>query len=209
MVSSPALLDLARQIGAVLRSIADPALTPFLADWPAGLETGRAAGWRRAACAPPPVLAWMSRIEREAGGFAAALRGGVCRLAPELHWRQTYGADEAPAEFLRNYAYTELLGPDAPVAAARVRCGFLLLGPSTRYPAHQHPAEEIYLPLSGTARWQQGQDDWRSRPPGSIIRHASGETHAMQTDADPLLALYLWRGAQLHRKARLQAQRTP
>ncbi len=82
-------------------------------------------------------------------------------------------------------------------------CGFLLLGPRTFYPRHRHEAEEIYLPLSGTAEWQQGDAIWREHPPGTIIHHSSEEPHAMRTHAQPLLALYLWRSANLKQKARL------
>ena len=77
-----------------------------------------------------------------------------------------------------------------------------MLGPATHYPRHRHEAEEIYLPLSGTAAWQQGDARWRDRPPGTLIHHAGNEPHAMRTGAGPLLALYLWRSANLAQKAR-------
>jgi hypothetical protein len=80
-----------------------------------------------------------------------------------------------------------------------------MLGPATHYPRHRHEAEEWYLPLSGTAAWQQGDADWRDRPPGTLIHHAGNEPHAMRTGAGPLLALYLWRSANLAQKARLDA----
>jgi hypothetical protein len=81
-----------------------------------------------------------------------------------------------------------------------------MLGPFTHYPRHRHDAEEIYLPLSGAAEWQQGDAVWRERLPGTLIRHAGGEPHAMRTGAGPLLALYLWRGANLAQKAQLDAE---
>jgi hypothetical protein len=79
----------------------------------------------------------------------------------------------------------------------------LLLGPATHYPRHRHEAEEIYMPLAGTAAWQQGDGDWRDQLPGTVIHHQPFEPHAMRTHAEPLLALYLWRGAGLAQKARL------
>jgi quercetin dioxygenase-like cupin family protein len=79
------------------------------------------------------------------------------------------------------------------------------LGPATVYPRHRHEAEEIYLPLSGTASWQQGDETWRERPPGTLIHHAGDEPHAMRTGDGPLLALYLWRSSDLTQKARLDA----
>ena len=32
-----------------------------------------------------------------------------------------------------------------------IAAGFLLLGPHTHYPRHSHAAEELYIPLAGTA----------------------------------------------------------
>ena len=137
--------------------------------------------------------------------------GGAANPAPRprrppLRWRQTYGAGDVAEEFLRNYGYTEVLGPQAPWPAERISCGFLLLGPSTRYPPHRHLAEEIYLPLSGTAHWQQGARGWEAQPPGTVIHHESGVPHAMQTGSQPLLALYVWRGGHLDQKARMERE---
>jgi hypothetical protein len=109
-------------------------------------------------------------------------------------------------EFLQNYGWTELMGRGAPIDASRVACGFLLLGPSTLYPRHGHEAEEVYVPLSGTARWQQGDAIWREKPPGTVIHHARNEPHAMHTGAEPLLALYLWHSEQLNQKASLEPE---
>jgi len=134
-------------------------------------------------------------------------------LANDAHdsdWRQTYGqADVASgaiaADFLARYGWFELIGPRAGRHSNRMACGFLLLGPDTHYPFHSHEAEELYLPLSGTADWRQAMGDsngeWRQRVPGALIHHAPFEPHAMRTDADPLLALYLWRGGNVRAEA--------
>ena len=101
--------------------------------------------------------------------------------------RQTYAADEVGDAFLRNYGYAEIVGEKS-IPSRRLACGFLILGPSTLYPRHRHEAEEIYIPLRGTARWQQSDAVWRTRRPGAVIHHASGEPHSMQTGAEPSLA---------------------
>lgn len=62
------------------------------------------------------------------------------------------------------------------------------------YPLHHHPAAEAYLVLSGDAEWRRGAGRWRWEPPGSVIYHAPGVPHATRAGADPLLAVYLWRG---------------
>jgi len=181
----------------LLESLNQPALAPFLADWP------HDAVHRRVHGSHLPVLRWLPEIAGDDRAFAGDLVAAVCDAAPSLAWRQTYTANDLDGEFLDNYAWSEISGTNGPLASLRVACGFLLLGPSTLYPRHRHEAEEFYLPLSGTASWQQGDGVWRDQPPGTPIHHASDEPHAMRTGTSPLLALYLWRSGDLAQKARL------
>lgn len=185
------LLESVRQQG-VARLIAS-----FLGDWP---QTYRP---RAVTPARLPVLRWLPDIGRDPGAFGADLVAAVCRAAPCMAWRQTYSTQDIDGVFLDNYAWSEILGASGPIGSERIACGLLLLGPSTHYPRHRHEAEEIYLPLSGTAEWQQGEAPWRERAPGSAIHHGRNEPHAMRTGVEPLLALYLWRSADLRQKARL------
>ena len=191
----------------LLRSLGAPAIAPFLADWPDPPDPANPG--HAGASAPPAspalaVLGWVPVVARDPRCFCPSLVAELCRHAPSLAWRQTYSAGDIGAAFLRNYGWTEILGPKSP-GGARIACGFLLLGPETLYPRHRHEAEEIYVPLSGTARWRQGDGSWRERLPGSAIHHASDEAHSMHTGAEPLLALYAWRGARLNGKARLES----
>jgi hypothetical protein len=190
---------IAEPIKELLESLRCPRLMPFLADWP-GTYRSRAVP----ACSLP-VLRWLPHIAAERFAFAVDLVAAVCRAAPSMAWRQTYSPSEVDAAFLENYGWSEILGNNAPIAAERVACGLLLLGPSTHYLSHRHEAEEIYLPLRGTASWQQGDSVWRYRTPGTLIHHAGDEPHAMRTGAEPMLALYLWRGSGLAKKARLDS----
>jgi hypothetical protein len=148
------------------------------------------------------VLRWLPGIAGDTAAFAPDLLAAVCRAAPSLAWRQTYSVRDLDAAFLDNYGWSEIFGGSGPLTSERIACGFLILGPGTHYPRHRHEAEEIYLPLSGTAAWQQGDAVWREQPPGTLIHHAGNEPHAMRTGASPLFALYLWRG-NLAQKARL------
>jgi hypothetical protein len=187
----------------LLESFTAPVLKKFLADWPVSAASCRAAPQGAALL---PVLCWLPQIAADAASFGAALVSALCRAAPSLVWRQTYTVEEVGTRFLDNYGWTELLGARAGEARAQIACGVLLLGPNTLYPPHRHEAEEIYVPLSGTAGWQQGDAIWRPRAPGTLIHHRSEESHAMRTDAEPLLALYLWRSADLSQRARLQRE---
>jgi hypothetical protein len=190
-------VNIAAQIKELLQSLQEPALGDFLAEWPHNAER------RAVAACALPVLRWLPEIAADTQAFAADLVASICHAAASLAWRQTYTAKHLDRAFLDNYGWSEIMGSRGPLASRRIACGFLLLGPSTLYPRHRHEAEEIYVPLRGTASWQQGDAVWRNRPPGTTIHHASDEPHAMRTGESPLFALYLWRSADLAQKARL------
>jgi hypothetical protein len=196
-------VKLAERIKSLLQSLRQPTIAqgvaPFLADWPEA--------YRSRAVTPThlPVLRCLPDIGRDPAAFGIDLVTALCRAAPSMAWRQTYSTQDVDAAFLDNYGWSEILGASGPLGSERIACGFLILGPSTHYPRHRHEAEELYLPLSGTAEWQQGDAQWRERTPGTAIHHARDEPHAMRTGAKALLALYLWRSADLEQKARLDA----
>lgn len=191
-------VNIAARTRKLLQSLQEPALAPFLADWP------RTSQQRTIAASHLPVLRWLPEIVRDAAPFGFELVAEMYRAAPSLAWRQTYTSKDLDRAFLDNYGWSEILGSgNGPLTSERIACGFLILGPSTHYPRHRHEAEEIYLPLSGTAAWQQGDAVWQERAPGTLIHHASDEPHAMRTGGSPLLALYLWRSDNLGQKARL------
>jgi hypothetical protein len=194
-------VNIAAQTRKLLESLQAPALAPFLADW------SRTSRQHSFTASHLPVLRWLPEIARDAAPFGFELVAAVHRAAPSLAWRQTYTAKDLDRAFLDNYGWSEILGNGA-LASERIACGFLILGPSTHYPRHRHEAEEIYLPLSGTAAWQQGDAGWQDRAPGALIHHASEEPHAMRTGGSPLLALYLWRSDNLAQKARLDGVAT-
>ena len=193
-------VNIAARIEALLESLREPAFAPFLAHWP------RRAERRLVAAAHLPVLRWLPEIAGDTPAFAGDLVAAVCAAAASMAWRQTYTAKDLDAAFLENYGWSEVFGLSGPLASRRIACGFLILGPSTHYPSHRHEAEEMYLPLSGTAAWQRGDAVWREMPPGTPIHHARHEPHAMRTGARPLLALYLWRSDTLAQKARLDTE---
>jgi len=128
------------------------------------------------------------------------------RDSPELlrlEWRRTYDKAEMSPAFLENYGWAELIGKRGPIASTTLLCGFLLLGPETLYRRHRHAAEELYVPLSGTADWWRDGGGWRPVPPGQVVHHPPWLPHATRTGAEPMLALYLWRGEGLDAKSEL------
>jgi hypothetical protein len=206
MLSDGALTGLALQAHRLLRSLDEPSLAPFLVDWP-DLSGSRAVASSLQipeveSASTLPVLRCLPDFAADQSGFGAPLVAELCRNHHLLMWRQTYAACDVGDAFLRNYGYAEIVGTKS-IPSRRMACGFLILGPSTLYPRHRHEAEEIYIPLRGTARWEQSDAVWRERRPGAVIHHASEEPHSMQTGAEPLLALYIWRSEQLNQKARI------
>lgn len=150
-----------------------------------------------------PVLAHLDAAVRSCPPASRAIMEYLRRSCDALHWGQTYTADDLSPEFLASYGWTEFVGLRGPIPSEKVACGVLFLGPMTEYPSHSHQAEEVYVPLSGTALWQMGDGGWTRRQPLDVIHHQSWTPHAMRTGNDPLIALYLWRGGDLRQKSRL------
>jgi quercetin dioxygenase-like cupin family protein len=149
------------------------------------------------------VLSWLGSIQRSAAAFSAPLVNTLVGAAASLAWRRSYSPAAVDAQFYENYGWTEFAGLNGPAPSNGLACGVLLLGPRVTYPPHRHEADEIYVPLAGTAAWEHGNDGWRERVPGSVIHHAPFVPHAMRTGEDPLLALYLWRSDNLAQQSRL------
>jgi len=130
------------------------------------------------------------------GGPLAAIAASFAVYESQAQWRQNpnYTSANVGAEFLDNYGYVELVGRDRPWQSERLAVGFLVLGPGAHYPAHRHPASEVYHVVSGVAQWRQGGDALAPRPPGAAIYHAPNVVHETRILSEPLLALYCWTG---------------
>lgn len=199
MSACRAYLALAGAMQALLQGLNSARLIDFLALWPSPLAS-RDAG---PVPATVPALRWLDAVQAGTAPFAAEFVTRLAAAAAGLAWARTYDRSVASATFLENYGYCEVIGPMAPVRSSHLAAGVLLLGPRTDYPAHWHEAEELYVPLAGTAGWWQGVKPWVTYYPGEVIHHARHEPHAMRAGEGPLLALYLWRSADLAQKSRL------
>jgi len=183
------LNDLLDRAIEALRAKGDP-LAQTLADEIAALP-----GDRRA-CAPAraPALVHLDAALRLGVPATQPLLDAIARARPALAWRQM-GRDTVGDTLRAALAYVEIAGPEGMVPASRLRAGLFLQAPKTDYPDHAHEAEELYLVLAGTARWRKGHGRPCALPPGTIVRHRPAEPHAMITGDQPLLALWVWRGA--------------
>lgn len=52
---------------------------------------------------------------------------------------------------LSGYGFAEVIGERGPFVSKRVRSGIGVWGPNIDHPAHHHMAEEVYVPLAGSA----------------------------------------------------------
>lgn len=92
------------------------------------------------------------------------------------------------------YTFASLIGPNELIHSDTIRFGAFLVAPDTVYPSHWHAAEEIYMIVSGTARWNVDDCAFAEVPPGSIFRHRPWQPHATITLSEPMLALWAWHG---------------
>jgi hypothetical protein len=194
--STDMLLALAH---ALLTGRHSPELSPFLNEWP---HTSKRRSIEPSAV---PALRWLPQVKQAAPQFSASFVDALAAAAPSLAWQRSYSPAAVGATFFDNYGWTEMAGLAGPTPSAHLACGVLLLGRNLTYPPHRHEAEEIYVPLSGTAEWMNADGEWRERTPGSVIHHARYQPHAMRTGQAPMLALYLWLSDNLAQKSRLDS----
>ena len=133
----------------------------------------------------------------EAAAAHAPTHHIVAGLAPVLdllHWSYSYPVHPKWPELAAHVAFAQIIGSRGLADGDGIHLGLTLMAPRTHYPMHSHPAIELYLVLCGIARWRVAGGSFKPQVPGSLILHPSGIGHAMVTDAEPLLALYVWRG---------------
>ncbi len=196
--SLPSLLSVAQRW---LIGLNEPLVSEFTTDWPDG------SALREVLPGQVPVVRHLGLMPALAPSSIAPLVQHLVMQSNHLEWRRSYQPPAVSTQFMENYGWTEWVGLKGPLPSLHLACGVLLLGPETDYPWHRHAAEEIYLPLAGRGLWRQGDEPWQERLPGAVIHHRSWERHAMRTSKEPMLALYLWRAADLRQGSTLDGER--
>ena len=95
--------------------------------------------------------------------------GALAECGPRLPWRHGYQPDPSRPGLEDRLAWIEIIGPDAPLRYPGLCLGFVLIAPDTTYPAHAHPAVELYHIISGSALWTAGETV-EPRRAGDFIR---------------------------------------
>lgn len=150
---------------------------------------------------PLPVLSFLPQMTALAPPNNRAFIQLLSDLHTELHFNQTYSAEDFGDDFLQQYGWIKFLGPDGYWHSDQLSSGLVLLGDNVTYPKHWHIAEELYFPLSGTGDWYHEDHGWQTKSPGARITHASNVKHAIRTTGEPLLLMYIWRGGDLGQKS--------
>ncbi|WP_120500735.1 dimethylsulfonioproprionate lyase family protein [Roseovarius sp. EL26] len=113
------------------------------------------------------------------------------QLEPKLNWRKRDGDwTGASDNFADSHANALIMGPAGLERRTDVWIGVTLLAPHVRYPDHCHPPEETYLVISDGV-FRNDEADWCTLGPGGSFFNPPGITHAMRSDAKPLLAFWV------------------
>lgn len=141
-----------------------------------------------------PVTSFIGEAVKYGTSATRPLLDVLAPALPYLPWKYNYMPHNGVPDPEQHMAWGEIIGPEAPFVCDCFCFGFTLIAPYSFYPAHFHPATELYYVLSGTAEWTlNGKSSWQ--PPGSFILHPSNSIHSMRTAKEPLLALYTWSGS--------------
>lgn len=187
-------IKLVHHVKKYLEQLEAPQLSQFFSEWPQPPYATRTVQPRKL-----PVLVQLPVLNPFA--TATSLVNNLIDCAHLLTWGQTYTAEDFGAHFLQHYGWTELFGLRGPINNPCMACGFLLLGADVAYPAHQHQAEEIYVPLNAGSEWLHSNQDWKVHNSATVIHHSPWQIHATRTTSEPLLAIYLWRNGDLTQKS--------
>lgn len=108
------------------------------------------------------------------------------------------GSTAYPAALRDAYAVFEFAGQGkgdpSGVKVDGARVGLMTLPPGTVYPAHSHPAPEVYVVVAGRCRWSAG-DRTRDLAAVSFAYHPPGVEHAIEVVGNESLHIvYVWWG---------------
>ncbi len=170
---------------------ATPALSGF-ARWPERPPPG------------PRVPRTLPVTARAAVLCGTPLLNAIAAAANAAHWQQTYSEEEVGRAYLDAYGWVELLGPDGHFHAPDLRAFIGIWGPGLHYPAHAHPASEIYFVLQGSARFRIAGQPPNDAVTGDTVEVPGGLRHEMTMGPEGFVVFALWKGPCLARNAQLE-----
>ena len=128
----------------------------------------------------------------------AELANLIQKTAPDMCWRDIYtppphAKNKQAYEFSNRLGCYSLIGQDAPYSSDALRLFVIYMPANLHYPWHTHPAEEIYLVISGSAIFKRQHHPDEHLEEGQTMFHQSQLPHAIITKDEPMLSLVAWR----------------
>lgn len=125
-------------------------------------------------------------IAEELGPGTSDLGRRFRELAPTLPWTTGRGDHEGTDRGL--VVLNDLFD------LGTVTAGMLCVAPAKIYPEHDHPPQELYVLLDGTAEWRfGGADDYLPLAPGTTLYNHPSDRHGIRVGDEAVVAMYvLW-----------------
>ncbi|MEM7215744.1 MAG: dimethylsulfonioproprionate lyase family protein [Pseudomonadota bacterium] len=142
----------------------------------------------------PEVVQHLGEQEKQLGKLFVDLR-------EQLHWIQSYSADDFGQHMVDHYGYVEIIGTRGHYVSDSLAAGIVYFGRGINYPEHWHDSHALYYPLTGTGLWSQSGGEYLPKKSGEFVFHEPGEPHALKVPDLPLLAVWVWRGGDLAQKS--------
>ncbi len=122
------------------------------------------------------------------------LSAAIGDLAPLLHWQRIpEHVPRPPGDFMDDYAFTQIIGPNGVYPGDDFMIGLFIIGPGQLYPEHHHAAPEFYWLLSGPTEWRFSVDGpWIQKKAGESQWNEPQDVHAMRTLDVPLFSVWAW-----------------
>ena len=114
-------------------------------------------------------------------------------VARDAFWRQTYEDTTISQDFMERFGCYCVIGPDAPWTSETFAAYVVYMPAGLDYPWHEHPAEEMYFILAGSAEFQREGVAPEILRAGDSVFHASGQPHRTRTLDQGMLAWVMWR----------------
>ena len=121
----------------------------------------------------------------------------IIRANYDLKWNTTYSENEVGSDFIKRYGWFDLIGPNGPFCMSGTRIMIGYWGANLDYQIHWHEAEEAYVPLAGSALFWSEHNEEKIAGVDDIVIQRSNEKHWTKMNNGFLLALAIWKGADL------------
>lgn len=122
----------------------------------------------------------------------SALHQAIVAAGPAALWRETYKNTDIDVDFMNRFGCYCIIGEGGPFISDALRLYIVYMPDRLYYPWHHHPAEEIYLVVSGSAVFKAAGQADKTLYPGDTAFHQSNQPHATETLASPVLCLVAW-----------------